>query len=107
MIDVKQIKMEMNINMTELSTRLLLGNIGDSKIFLLKLTDSDEYIITIQNIESSNIAILGMDDGKYDFASVDGISPNEIIIIDSVTEKQLAELGSILSNRFPTKNHKE
>jgi len=108
LIDINQIntKREMNINM-KFSTRLPLGNIGDSKMFLSKLMDSDEYIITIQNIESSDIAISGIKNDKYEYISEDGTSPNKLSIIGSITEKQLAELGSILTNKFPAKDHDE
>jgi hypothetical protein len=93
----------MSVKIEECSTRLLLGNIGDSKMFLFKLKDSDEYLISIQEIDSPDIGIIGTKKEQYDIISEDGTLLEKYTIIGSITEKQLGNLGRLLSERFPMK----
>jgi len=86
-----------------LSDKLFQLIIGESKISIFQLTGSKEYILSIQEFESSDIAICGKENNEYTVYSEDGTLPSKHIIIDTITELQLAELGCILSTKFPIK----
>lgn len=83
------------------STRLFQKEIGDSKVSLFKLSDSDDYVILFQDKVSSDLAIVGKENGEHKIVSDDGTFSENQVIIDYVSEKQLSELGQLLLEKFP------
>ena len=79
------------------SEKLFQIIIGESTVSIFQFTDSNEYILSIQDLGTSNIAICGKENGEYKVYSEDGTFPNNHIIIDSLTKLQLSELGCLLS----------
>lgn len=83
------------------STQVNLGNLGDSKILLHQLEGTTDFILTIQNNDSIDVEIVEKKDEIYIYGSLNVSEVPEHVIIESISEKQLAELGSFLTERFP------
>jgi hypothetical protein len=91
----------MNFNAEYVSKRLFSNVLGDSKISLFQQADKDELSMLIVDNDSADFLLLKDVNGDFTIITEDGVKPERYTIIDKITEKQLADVGKLLTILFP------
>lgn len=91
------------MNMRFTPTQIRSGNIGDSKFFLYRKEEGNDYVLIILDKDSAEVEIIDRQKDDNVYVSLNGSEMPEHVIVESIKEEQLAELGSFLAERFPKK----
>ena len=80
--------------MKVLSDVILPFALGDSKLIIHKFVELENYVLTIQDANSSNIVITIDENKNFQYRKDD----NKALELKDVTKKQLYEMGKFLYN---------
>lgn len=87
--------------------RLIVAKLGDSKIGIHKINELENFILTIQDINSANIVIVGKENEEYKVLKDEEGNVGQYILINDVEYNQLNELGKLLLKEFPNQEKEE